>query len=52
MTLRELLGEGPEVAVTGLAFDNRLVVFWGVFGVRPAKDGVALTDPAPDCRQW
>jgi hypothetical protein len=26
------------------SFDKRLVVFWGVFGVRPAKDGVTLTD--------
>ena len=23
---------------------SRLVAFWGVFGVRPAKDGVTLTD--------
>ena len=26
------------------SLDNRLVAFWGVFGVRPAKDGVTLTD--------
>jgi hypothetical protein len=26
------------------SFDKRLVVFWGIFGVRPATDGVALTD--------
>ena len=26
------------------AFDKRLVAFWGVFGVRPSKDGVTLTD--------
>jgi len=26
------------------SFDKRLVVFWGVFGVRPKKDGVSLTD--------
>lgn len=26
------------------SFDKRLVVFWGVFGVRPAKDGVTITD--------
>jgi hypothetical protein len=26
------------------SFDKRLVIFWGVFGVRPAKDGVTLTD--------
>jgi hypothetical protein len=25
-------------------FDNRLVVFWGAFGVRPSRDGVTLTD--------
>jgi hypothetical protein len=26
------------------AFDRRLVVFWGVFGVRPTTDGVTITD--------
>jgi hypothetical protein len=26
------------------AFDKRLVAFWGVFGVRPAKDGVTITN--------
>ena len=26
------------------SFDKRLVIFWGLFGVRPAKDGVSLTD--------
>ena len=26
------------------SFDKRLVIFWGVFGVLPAKDGVSLTD--------
>jgi hypothetical protein len=26
------------------SFDKRLVIFWGVFGVRPAKDGVTVTD--------
>ena len=26
------------------SFDTRLVVFWGVFGVRPGKDGVTITD--------
>jgi hypothetical protein len=26
------------------SFDTRLVVFWGIFGVRQAKDGVTLTD--------
>ena len=26
------------------ACDARLVAFWGVFGVRPSKDGVTLTD--------
>lgn len=26
------------------AFDKRLIPFWGVFGIRPAKDGVTITD--------
>jgi hypothetical protein len=26
------------------SFDKRLVAFWGLFGVRSAKDGVTLTD--------
>jgi hypothetical protein len=26
------------------SFDKRLLALWGVFGVRPAKDGVTLTD--------
>jgi hypothetical protein len=26
------------------SFDKRLVAFWGVFGVCPARDGVTLTD--------
>ena len=26
------------------AFDKRLVAFWGVFGVRPANDGVTITN--------
>ncbi len=26
------------------SFDDRLIAFWGVFGVRRAKDGVTLTD--------
>ena len=26
------------------SFDRRLVPFWGVFGVRPGKDGISLTD--------
>lgn len=26
------------------SLDKRLVMFWGVFGVRPTKDGVTLTD--------
>ena len=26
------------------AFDKRLVALWGVFGVRPAKDGVTITN--------
>ena len=25
------------------SFDKRLVPFWGVFGVRPSRDGVTLT---------
>jgi UDP-N-acetylmuramoyl-L-alanyl-D-glutamate--2,6-diaminopimelate ligase len=47
MTLRELLGEGPEVAVTGLAFDNRLVEPGTLFFCVPGftRDG---HDFAPD----
>jgi hypothetical protein len=26
------------------AFDHRLVAFWGVWGARPGRDGVTLTD--------
>jgi hypothetical protein len=26
------------------ACDHRLIAFWGVWGVRPGKDGVTLTD--------
>jgi hypothetical protein len=26
------------------SFDPRLIPFWGVFGARPGKDGVTLTD--------
>jgi hypothetical protein len=26
------------------SFDTRLIMFWGVFGVRPTTDGVTLTD--------
>ena len=26
------------------SYDERLIAFWGVFGVRRAKDGVTLTD--------
>src|SRR3954467_7407206 len=41
MTLRELLGDGPDVVVTGLTFDNRLVapgtLFFCVPGV--TRDG-------------
>jgi UDP-N-acetylmuramoyl-L-alanyl-D-glutamate--2,6-diaminopimelate ligase len=41
MMLRELLGDGPDVAVTGLAFDNRVVtpgtLFFGVPGF--TRDG-------------
>ena len=39
MTLRELLGDGPDVVVTGLTFDNRLVgpgsLFFCVPGLHP-----------------
>jgi hypothetical protein len=26
------------------AFDHRLIAFWGVWGARPGKDGVTVTD--------
>jgi hypothetical protein len=26
------------------SFDRRLILFWGAFGVRPARDGVTITD--------
>jgi hypothetical protein len=26
------------------SFDKRLIVFWGVFAVRPASDGVTISD--------
>jgi hypothetical protein len=26
------------------AFDHRLIAFWGVWGARPGKDGVTITD--------
>jgi UDP-N-acetylmuramoyl-L-alanyl-D-glutamate--2,6-diaminopimelate ligase len=48
MTLRELLGEGPEdVQITGLAFDNRVVVPGTLFFCVPGftRDG---HDFAPD----
>jgi UDP-N-acetylmuramoyl-L-alanyl-D-glutamate--2,6-diaminopimelate ligase len=47
MMLRELLGEGPDVAVTGLAFDNRLVEPGTLFFCVPGftRDG---HDFAPD----
>jgi UDP-N-acetylmuramoyl-L-alanyl-D-glutamate--2,6-diaminopimelate ligase len=47
MMLRELLGEGPDVAVTGLAFDNRVVEPGTLFFCVPGftRDG---HDFAPD----
>src|SRR4051812_31404757 len=36
--------QAPMSALYPYSFDKRLVAFWGVFGVRPAKDGVTLTD--------
>ena len=47
MTLRELLGDGPEVVVTGLTFDNRLVADGTLFFCVPGftRDG---HDFAPD----
>src|SRR6266581_4792770 len=47
MMLRELLGEGPDVAVTGLAFDNRAVEPGTLFFCVPGftRDG---HDFAPD----
>src|SRR6201991_854838 len=47
MTLRELLGDGPDVVVTGLTFDNRLVVGGTLFFCVPGftRDG---HDYAPD----
>jgi UDP-N-acetylmuramoyl-L-alanyl-D-glutamate--2,6-diaminopimelate ligase len=47
MTLRELLGDGPDVVVTGLTFDNRLVGPGSLFFCVPGftRDG---HDFAPD----
>src|SRR5919205_131508 len=47
MTLRELLGDGPDVVVTGLAYDNRLVAPGTLFFCVPGftRDG---HDFAPD----
>jgi UDP-N-acetylmuramoyl-L-alanyl-D-glutamate--2,6-diaminopimelate ligase len=47
MTLRELLGDGPDVVVTSLTFDNRLVVDGTLFFCVPGftRDG---HDFAPD----
>src|SRR5215204_1632789 len=47
MTLRDLLGDGPEVVVTGLTFDNRLVAPGTLFFCVPGftRDG---HDFAPD----
>src|SRR4051795_3558380 len=41
MTLRELLGDGPDVAVTSLTFDNRLVAPGTLFFCVPGftRDG-------------
>src|SRR3954449_12885169 len=41
MTLRELLGDGPDVVVTGLTFDNRLVAEGTLFFCVPGftRDG-------------
>src|SRR4051794_6931837 len=41
MTLRELLGDGPDVVVTGLTFDNRLVAPGTLFFCVPGftRDG-------------
>src|SRR3954452_14572385 len=48
MTLRELLGDGPEVVVTGLAFDNRLVEPGTLFFCVPGftRDGHDYADDA------
>src|SRR6201991_4010268 len=47
MTLRELLGDGPDVVVTGLTFDNRHVTEGTLFFAVPGftRDG---HDFAPD----
>src|SRR5918994_5612433 len=47
MTLRELLGDGPDVEVSGLAYDNRAVVPGTLFFCVPGftRDG---HDFAPD----
>jgi UDP-N-acetylmuramoyl-L-alanyl-D-glutamate--2,6-diaminopimelate ligase len=47
MTLRELLGDGPDVVLTGLTFDNRLVAPGTLFFAVPGftRDG---HDFAPD----
>ena len=37
-------GKDPMTTLFRYSLDKRLVAFWGVFGVRPAKDGVTLTD--------
>ena len=36
-------GKDPMTTLFRYSLDKRLVAFWGVFGVRPAKDGVTLT---------
>ena len=34
----------PMATLYRYSFDKRLIAFWGPFGVRPATDGVTLTD--------
>src|SRR4029077_1697848 len=48
MPLRELLGDGPEVVVTGLTFDNRLVTPGTLFFCVPGftRDGHDFADDA------
>jgi hypothetical protein len=38
------LSGAPVATWYRYSFDTRLVMFWGVFGVRSAKDGVTVTD--------
>src|SRR5215213_10016281 len=50
MTLRELLGDGPDVVVTGLTFDNRLVAPGTLFFCVPGftRDGHDFAPEAID----